>query len=187
MTNIKLTPQTWEATPYGEHWSFAYNLANIEREEYDFTVEFHDTIDEAEQKVVISLIEAAPDMLAELAGLSEIWSKAEFGTDVMDYLESRIHAIRAAIAKATADIPASERSGIDIDALLAKRQQIAAIWSIEDVQQNRPDLSDDDAWEVLQAVKHDHDCNYGITWQTLDMAARHLFPEPPAAEAAAEA
>ena len=28
MTNIKLTPQTWDATPYGEHWSFAYNLAN---------------------------------------------------------------------------------------------------------------------------------------------------------------
>jgi hypothetical protein len=98
-----------------------------------------------------------------------------------------LNQLQAAIAKATADSPASERSGIDINALLAKRQQIASIWSIEDVQQNRPDLSDDDAWEVLQTVKHDHDCNYGITWQTLEMAARHLFPEPPAAEAAPEA
>jgi hypothetical protein len=29
MTTIKLTPQTWEATPYGSHWSFVYNLVRV--------------------------------------------------------------------------------------------------------------------------------------------------------------
>jgi hypothetical protein len=67
MTNIVIrTPAQWDATPYGEHWSFAYNLANKEREEYDFTVEFHESIAEPEQKAVIILIEAAPVMLAAL-------------------------------------------------------------------------------------------------------------------------
>ena len=65
---------------------------------------------------------------------------------------------------------------IDIHALLAKRCQIAVIWSIEDVQQERPDLTDDQAWEVLQRVEHYHDCNYGITWDHLRMTADDLFP-----------
>ena len=65
---------------------------------------------------------------------------------------------------------------IDVHALLAKSRQIAVIWSIEDVQQERPDLNDDQAWEVLQRVEHCHDCNYGITWEQLSMAADDLFP-----------
>ena len=65
---------------------------------------------------------------------------------------------------------------IDVHALLAKRRQIAVIWSIEDVQQERPDLNEDQAWEVLQRVEHCHDCNYGITWEHLSMAADDLFP-----------
>jgi hypothetical protein len=66
---------------------------------------------------------------------------------------------------------------IDVHALVAERRQIAAIWSIEDVQQERPDLTDDQAWEVLKQVEHCHDCNYGITWDHLQIAARDLFPE----------
>jgi hypothetical protein len=65
---------------------------------------------------------------------------------------------------------------IDVNALLAKRRQIAVIWSIEDVQQERPDLNGDQAWEVLLRVEHYHDCNYGITWEQLNMAADDLFP-----------
>jgi hypothetical protein len=65
---------------------------------------------------------------------------------------------------------------IDVHALLAKHRQIAVIWSIEDVQQERPDLNADQAWEVLQRVEDLHDCNYGITWESLNMAADDLFP-----------
>ena len=47
------------------------------------------------------LIVAAPELLAELAGISDAWSDAEGGSEVMDYLEGRLYAIREAIADAT--------------------------------------------------------------------------------------
>jgi len=68
---------------------------------------------------------------------------------------------------------------IDIDALLADRGQIALIWSIKDVQEGRPDLTDEQAWEVLQQVKNDHDATLGVTWDTLEWAARDLFGDAP--------
>jgi hypothetical protein len=67
---------------------------------------------------------------------------------------------------------------IDIHELLTQRRQIAAIWSIEDVQQIRPDLSDDQAWEVLQQCDRKHDCNLGLTWDAIEYAADDMFPQP---------
>lgn len=66
----------------------------------------------------------------------------------------------------------------DIHELLAKRYQIAVIWSIEDVQAIRSDLSKDQAWQVLLKCRQHHDCNYGLTWETLEEAADSLFPLP---------
>jgi hypothetical protein len=68
---------------------------------------------------------------------------------------------------------------IDIDALLADRKQIALIWSIEDVQEVRPDLTDKQAWEVLQQVKSHHDATLGVTWETLEWVAQDLFGDAP--------
>ena len=84
--------------------------------------------------------------------------------------------LRQAIAAAAADNNAAP--GIDIDALLTERRQIAAIWSIEDVRERRPDLSDDQAWEVLQEVRDQFDATLGITWETLECAAEERFPAP---------
>jgi hypothetical protein len=64
---------------------------------------------------------------------------------------------------------------INIHDLLAKRRQIAAIWSIEDMQALRPDLTDDEAWEVLRQVDRRHDAEVGITWTTLECIADILF------------
>jgi len=80
-----------------------------------------------------------------------------------------------------------DNTDIDIDALLAERKQIALIWSIEDVQQVRPDLTDDQAWEVLQQVKSEHDATLGVTWDTLEWAANHLFGDAPETDEASEA
>lgn len=55
----------------------------------------------------------------------------------------------------------------DIHAVLAKRRQIAVIWSIEDVQEIRPDLTDEQAWVVLQAACRYHDATIGINWDVL--------------------
>jgi hypothetical protein len=87
---------------------FAYNLPNIEREEYDFTVEFHETVAEPEQLAVINLLEAAPNLLQIVQAVAELrrkWrSKDEIETiDSIEYMDG-LDALEvdAAIAKATA-------------------------------------------------------------------------------------
>ncbi len=84
-------------------------------------------------------------------------------------------------------LPEKEDIDIDILDLLAEHRQIAAIWSIEDVQSVRPDLSEEQAWEVLQTVDRHKDANLGITWLTLEMAAEHLFGDAPETDKAEEA
>ena len=66
---------------------------------------------------------------------------------------------------------------IDAHLLLAKHRMIGVIWCIQDVQQVRPDLTDDQAWEVLQEVERKHDAEWGINWTTLEQFAEELFPE----------
>jgi hypothetical protein len=85
---------------------------------------------------------------------------------------------QAALEQAAAGGKAGGATDLSIHALLAQRHQIAVIWSVEDVQENRPDLDEGQAWQVLQAVEHYNDCNYGITWETLQITADNLFPEP---------
>jgi hypothetical protein len=80
-----------------------------------------------------------------------------------------------------------KRKTIDIHELLAERRQIALIWSTDDVQELRPDLSDDQCWEVLQDVDRHKDAELGITWLTLELAAKHLFGSAPETDEAEEA
>ena len=68
---------------------------------------------------------------------------------------------------------------IDIHSVLADRRQIAAIWSIEDVQAVRPDLSEEQCWEVLQAAYRHHDATIGINWDVLGCHAEMLFGDAP--------
>jgi hypothetical protein len=77
-------------------------------------------------------------------------------------------------AETTARLGTETRS-LDIHELLAKHRQIGAIWGVEDVLTIRPDLSDQQAWEVLQMVNRCKDAELGITWLTLEMAAEDLF------------
>lgn len=55
------------------------------------------------------------------------------------------------------------------------KDEITITWHIDDVKEVRADLTDDQARQVLQYVDRYHDCNYGITWETLDNAAFELF------------
>ena len=68
-------------------------------------------------------------------------------------------------------------SGNRLHRFLAKQRQIAIVWSIEDVHEVRPDLSDEQAWLVLETCKRNHDANVGITWDTLEITADYLFSE----------
>jgi hypothetical protein len=68
---------------------------------------------------------------------------------------------------------------LDVHQLLAARRQVAVIWSIEDVLAVRSDLTDDQAWEVLERCYDKHDCEWGFTWQYIEDVADILFPEQP--------
>lgn len=52
---------------------------------------------------------------------------------------------------------------------------IIITWHISDVQEIRPDLTDEQAREVLFAAKRNHDANEGINWEVLRTHAAFLF------------
>jgi hypothetical protein len=68
---------------------------------------------------------------------------------------------------------------IDLDELLSSHCKIALVWCIEDVQDVRPDLTNEQAWEVLRQVKHNHDADIGVNWYTLEWNAEDLFGDAP--------
>jgi hypothetical protein len=91
------------------------------------------------------------------------------------------------LRKAIDASPPEEPPEINIDELLAGRRQIAHIWSIEDVQYIRPDLSEDQCWKVLQHVDRHKDAELGIHWLTLKFAAEALFGDAPETDKVEEA
>jgi len=72
----------------------------------------------------------------------------------------------------------TDYSNIDVHELLEQRRQVAVIWGTEDVQNVRPDLNDDQAWEVLQECNRRHDCEVGFTWEMMNILADDMFPVP---------
>ena len=65
----------------------------------------------------------------------------------------------------------------DVDTIDLGTNQIAIIWSIEDVLMQCPWLSDDDAQEVLYNLEHKHDAGIGINWDVIDITADIMFGE----------
>lgn len=57
------------------------------------------------------------------------------------------------------------------------KRQITIIWSVEDVQSERPDLTDEQAMDVLERVKHKHDATIGVNWDTLRTVADIFYPK----------
>ncbi len=74
----------------------------------------------------------------------------------------------------------SERLGVEAQAVAAIlkeywKDQIAYVWDIEDVQAQRPSLTDEQAREVLDRLMDTHDANYGINWEIIDVNIAALF------------
>lgn len=74
--------------------------------------------------------------------------------------------------------PTTPGEEFDLFEILRTNRMIAHLWCVEDVQRERPDLSADQAWEVLQAVERNLDSDYGIGWDDLRDTAERLFPPP---------
>lgn len=50
-------------------------------------------------------------------------------------------------------------------------------WCVDDVLGQRPDLTEDQACEVLGFMAEKFDANIGINWGVIDFAAEYLYPE----------
>lgn len=55
--------------------------------------------------------------------------------------------------------------------------EIAIYWHIDDVKEVAPDLTDDQAREVLRRAKHNHNATIGISWDVLDTIADDVREE----------
>jgi len=53
---------------------------------------------------------------------------------------------------------------------------LADDWHIEDVQNVRPDLNDDQCANVLENLADTFDANDGINWDVIEAAAESLYP-----------
>ncbi len=58
------------------------------------------------------------------------------------------------------------------------RNWISIRWHIDDVKEVRPDLTDEQARQVLHLCRDQHDANIGISRDVLSIWAALLFPEP---------
>lgn len=56
-------------------------------------------------------------------------------------------------------------------------RQIAIIWDIDDVHSLDYDLTDEQAMEVLQMCKKEHDSTMGINWDVIESWIWYLFPD----------
>lgn len=130
-----------------------------------------DGSDNQEAWANLLLMTASPRLLAACRLVVARWESGD--------LAEAARACGAAVAAATATHPSSVSDEIDVEALLAARRQIAAIWGIEDVELIRPDLSDDQRWEVLQGVAMLHDADSGIDWMMIEQVADDLFGDAP--------
>lgn len=101
-------------------------------------------------------------------------------SDSLDFHEVSVWVVQDALQAAyDAGKQSVDFLSLDIHAILAERHQIAVIWSVEDVQEVRPDLSDEQAWQVLQNADRRHDATIGINWDTLECHADMLFGAAP--------
>jgi hypothetical protein len=143
----------------------------------------------AAPRLLASLEVILPYAEAERTSLSEAWRR-----DRDRAVNVELHACDLALGNAWAAIAEAKAIGvvtnpaeIDIHALLAARRQIASVWSVEDVQEVRPDLTKDQSWEVLQQAKDQHNADIGISWDVLQMHAAELFGSAPKTDEAEEA
>ena len=71
------------------------------------------------------------------------------------------------------------RSHLDLNRLHTDRKEIASVWMIDDVLEIRPDLTEEQAWDVLREAERRHDATIGINWDVLHYHAQSLFGDAP--------
>ena len=144
---------------------------------------------DAPELLAAALAAILPYAENESQSLYECWKRdGDAATkEGLDACECAIEQARIAITAAGIECPRGKPDRLDIHSILAARRQIATIWSIDDVQRIRPDLTDDQAWQVLLDVDRYNDDTIGINWDVLDCHAELMFGDAPETDEAAEA
>ncbi len=70
------------------------------------------------------------------------------------------------------------REKLDVNRLLAEHHAIAHIWDVSHVEDQRPDLTIEQAWEVLQECDRSWDRLNDPMLETIRHVAENLFPNP---------
>jgi hypothetical protein len=103
-------------------------------------------------------------------------------SDSLDFHEVAVwgveNALTAAYEAGAMAALAGEACGVDLRALMESQRMVGVLWSIEDVEEVRSDLTGDQAWEVLQRCDKIHDCEVGFSWLLIETVADDLYPEP---------
>ena len=66
---------------------------------------------------------------------------------------------------------------IDLNAILAADNEVALVWTIDDVHQRRPDLTEEQAWKVLVTARDDF-LKDACHLDFIESTANGLFPKP---------
>lgn len=119
------------------------------------------------------IIEDWDDLTGEQPARYDLWP------DEMPPSEEAELVRRFQLAPDGAQAIADEQIDGLIDSLLQYCRQIAIRWSVSDVQEMRPDLSDSQCWEVLNACQQRHDAERGFTWALMETVAAELFGDAP--------
>jgi hypothetical protein len=76
-------------------------------------------------------------------------------------------------------IPDEDEFDFDLDEALEDLRQVAIIWTTDHVQEIRPDLSDDQSWEVLKTCRARWGSCQGIDWEAIEKTAEEMYgPKP---------
>jgi len=60
-------------------------------------------------------------------------------------------------------------------------RSIQIAWTTDDVQLARPDLTENQAWEILKAIQNENNHRIEVNWDTVGGMATWLYPEEIAA------
>ena len=64
-----------------------------------------------------------------------------------------------------------------METLELKDDEIAIVWSVEDVMVECDWLTEEQAMEVLHSLKHNHDATIGINWEVIYYNAEWMYPQ----------
>jgi hypothetical protein len=77
-------------------------------------------------------------------------------------------------------IPDEDDFDFDLVEALEEHRQVAVIWTTDHVRGIRPDLTDDQCWEVLKLCRARWGSCQAIDWETIEKTAGELFGPKPA-------